>query len=457
MSLSFFEITNTIPVSDTTNYRSKNKILFQQLDRTCIIIDDDPTGNQTVYDIPLLTEWDENTIINEFKKKTPVFFLLTNSRSLTSEKVYLIYKEITENIVKAATVTKRNYTIISRSDSTLRGHFPIEIDSIKEAGNFTNTITFFIPVMFEGGRVTINDTHYILDQETLIPVNKTPFAKDHTFGYSEANLKEWLREKTEGKINPTMVYSFSLGHIRTMNTAILSEQITTIPTDSYSIVNAINYNDLDKVANALLLAEQSGKKILYRTSSSFIPSYIGIAPKKLIDPKDLINTDTKTGGLLVVGSYVPKSSTQLSYILKRFPEKNTIATTSYITSIIAKTDDILAQGDDIIIYTSRKLITGATTTENAQIAAKVSEALIALINGISVRPKYIVSKGGITSHDLATKGLKMKRSTVLGQIIPGVPVWEMGNTTKFPKLPYIVFPGNVGDEKSLFTITQKLS
>jgi len=74
-----------------------------------------------------------------------------------------------------------------------------------------------------------------------------------------------------------------------------------------------------------------------------------------------------------------------------------------------------------------------------------------------VQPNYILVKGGITSHDIAIQGLGMKRSEVIGQLLPGVPVWKMGEETRFPNIKYIVFPGNVGGEKSLYQITQKLT
>ena len=55
-----------------------------QLD-TIIVLDDDPTGTQTVHDIPVLTQWDVSSIQKEFAQGTPLFYILTNSRSLTEK------------------------------------------------------------------------------------------------------------------------------------------------------------------------------------------------------------------------------------------------------------------------------------------------------------------------------------------------------------------------------------
>lgn len=467
MKILLSDIEKTIPKSDTSDYRSLNADLFSSLNKTCIVIDDDPTGNQTVHDIALLTEWDVDTIRGEFEKKTPVFFILTNSRSLSSTQSTQIYREIAANIREASVLSKRKYTIVSRSDSTLRGHFSTEIEAIQDGGDFNEGITVCIPVMFEGGRVTVNDIHYICENEVLTPVNKTPFAKDHSFGYTKANLTEYIEEKTNGKIKAAEVISFSLEQLRTQELEALSKQIINIKPNRYCIFNAIDYNDLDKVTHALLLAESKGKKILYRTSSSFVPSYIGLPPKGLLATKDMGQMDAKKGGVIIVGSYVPKSSAQLDYLLGYCDPENTIEvnvnhlinkeSSAYLQDISSKIDQKIDAGKNVVIYTSRKIITGADMDSNVNIGATVSKALVTILRQTAVRPKYVLAKGGITSHDLAIKGLGMKNSKVIGQINSGVPVWQMGEETKFPNLPYIVFPGNVGTKESLYQITQKLS
>ncbi len=466
MSITLSNILEQLPIESQIDFRSKNQHLFKQKDKACIIIDDDPTGNQTVYDIPLLTTWDLNVFVTEFINKIPVFFVLTNSRSLSAEKTSQIYKEIADNIKKASELTKREFTIISRSDSTLRGHFPIEPATLRQQIYGNEAITIFIPVMFEGGRVTVKDIHYVLDKETLTPVNETPFAQDHSFSYSNADLKKYIEEKTKGCIEASCVYSFSIAAIRNQSAEELSEQIVSLLPNTYCIFNSLCYSDLDKVTNALLLAEQSGKKILYRTSSSFVPSYIGLHPKHLLQSIDLIKKAKNHGGLTIVGSYVKKSSNQLKKALSLFNNQTTIIldvekvikenSNKYLREIIKKIDHNTASGKDTLVYTSRKVITGKDAHVTIDIASRVSMALVNLVKGICVRPKYFIAKGGITSHDLAVKGLNMLRSKVIGQILPGVPVWEMSEQTKFYKLPYIVFPGNVGDNNALKTIIHKL-
>lgn len=69
---------------------------------------------------------------------------------------------------------------------------------------------------------------------------------------------------------------------------------------------------------------------------------------------------------------------------------------------------------------------------------------------------FIVAKGGITSSDLASKALSAKKATVLGPVIPGVPLWKMDEESRFPGIRYVVFPGNVGDETALAEVCNRL-
>lgn len=75
---------------------------------------------------------------------------------------------------------------------------------------------------------------------------------------------------------------------------------------------------------------------------------------------------------------------------------------------------------------------------------------------MKVRPSYIIAKGGITSSDIGTKGLCVKKALVLGQILKGIPVWLTGEESKFPNMPFIIFPGNVGSETALLDVVKTM-
>ena len=101
------------------------------------------------------------------------------------------------------------------------------------------------------------------------------------------------------------------------------------------------------------------------------------------------------------------------------------------------------------MYTSRGLVTGATDAESLAIGRSVSEALVEVVRRLEVRPAWVIAKGGITSSDVATGALGIRRAMVLGQAIAGVPVWQAGPESRWPGLVYVVFPGNVGGPDAL--------
>ena len=86
----------------------------------------------------------------------------------------------------------------------------------------------------------------------------------------------------------------------------------------------------------------------------------------------------------------------------------------------------------------------------------ISDALTSIVNRLSVRPKFLIAKGGITSSDVGTKGLGVKKALVLGQVAAGVPVWRLGFESKFSGMSYIIFPGNVGKVETLREIVEML-
>jgi uncharacterized protein YgbK (DUF1537 family) len=41
--------------------------------------------------------------------------------------------------------------------------------------------------------------------------------------------------------------------------------------------------------------------------------------------------------------------------------------------------------------------------------------------------------------------------------LPGIPVWQLGEESRFPGMNYVVFPGNVGGADALLHAYQKLT
>jgi len=433
--------------------------------RKVIVLDDDPTGTQTVHGVPVLTEWSADVLRAELENDLPALYLLTNSRSLLLPEAQAINAEIGRNLIEAAEATNRNLEVISRSDSTLRGHFPGEVEALAAALREEFDAWLIIPFFLEGGRYTIDDVHYVAESDWLVPAGETAYAKDATFGYRSSNLREWVEEKTQGRIPAETVASISIADIRRGGPDRVSKRLLSIPKGTVCIVNAASMNDLAVFTSGLLATIARGRRYLYRTAASFVPVRAGIEAKPLLSPEQMALPEANAG-LFVVGSYVPITTTQVAALLKQrdvtAAEVDVRALLSAkprareIERVASLVNERLSRDEDVVIYTSRQLITGAGAEDSLAIGQQISEGLITIVKAITVRPRYLVAKGGITSSDVATDGLNVKRAMVLGQILPGVPVWKTGPESRFEDLVYIVFPGNVGGPTALADIHSSL-
>lgn len=428
-----------------------------------IVLDDDPTGTQTVHHVPVLTEWSEPTLLKEFQKGTPLFYILTNSRSLSAGEAEGLAYEIGQNIKVAATLTNTRYWVISRSDSTLRGHYPGEVETLELGLGLQKSIHFIIPAFFEGGRYTIDNIHYVQQNGQLIPAAQTPYARDKVFGYHFSNLTDWIAEKTKGAVPASEVIAISITALRSDTLENLVAKLNQIEEGTTCIVNAADYADLRFFALALL---KSNIQPILRTAASFVAAIGGIKDKALLKGTEVV-TPGENGGLIVVGSYVPATSQQLNHLLTNKPhlERLEIDVRQILQleqsdrpwqAFVHQINKTIQAGKTIVVYTSRSLVSANTTKENQHIGSQLSHFVVNIIANLTVRPTYILTKGGITSSDVATMGLGVTRAMVQGQIIKGVPVWKLGTETKFPGIAQIIFPGNVGTENSLTEVVDKL-
>ena len=433
--------------------------------QTLIVLDDDPTGTQTVYDLPVLTDWSEATLRQELAAGTPVFYVLTNSRSLPPADAAALNRTIGRNIAAAMAATGRGAAVVSRSDSTLRGHFPVETDALAAGLGADFDGLLLIPYFLEGGRFTIGDVHYVAEGEQLVPAAATPFAADHSFGYRSSNLRDWVAEKTQGRVPAGDVASITLEDVRQGGPDVVAARLRKLVNGQVCVVNAACTRDMEVFVLGLLRAETAGKRFLYRTAASFVQTRAGLAAKPLLDAGALALPD-QGGALVVVGSYVPKSSAQLEALLDTDIGRVEIAVPALlddagrdaeIARVRTALDASLARGEDVVLYTSRALVTGADSAASLAIGQRVSASLVAVVSGLTVRPRYLLAKGGITSSDLATAALGIRRAWVMGQVLPGVPVWRAGEESKYPGLSYIVFPGNVGVVDALVDVRTRLA
>ncbi|MEM8764368.1 MAG: four-carbon acid sugar kinase family protein [Bacteroidota bacterium] len=440
-------------------YQQEIRAYLNKNPRSIVILDDDPTGTQTVQNIPVVTNWSEQTLENELLI-SPVFFVLTNSRALQKQEAEDLAMTIGGRLKSLAAKHNKKLLVVSRGDSTLRGHYPYEPEILARALGHQKAMHAFIPAFFEGGRYTYEDVHYVRDVDTFIPAAQTPFAKDNTFGYIHSNLREYVLEKYDGDMEPSDITSVALTTLRSGEIAQLSGQI--VAGHRCLIVNATSYTDLEAFALAAL---KSDKNVMYRTAASFVNAITGSRTAPLLEKKDFENNN-KMGGLIIIGSYVPKTTAQLNVLKARFDaayleiDVSSIFKASElqnsITNMANTIDKFLQIGENVVLYTSRKLKRGKTTEESLAIVNRVSIAVTSIIKSIFTQPRFILTKGGITSCDIAVKSLQIQRAMVLGQLIKGVPVWQADENSKFPSIPFVIFPGNVGSDEDLNNALKKL-
>ena len=443
-----------------------------------VVLDDDPTGTQTVHDIPVLTEWTIEALCAELDLGTPLFYVLTNSRSLPGPQAEGLAREIGRNLKEASLRTGRGVSVISRSDSTLRGHYPVEVDALLGELGQSDTVRIIVPFFEEGGRFTIGDVHYVAEGDELIPAAETPFAKDASFGFSCSNLREWVEEKSGGRISSSSVHSVSIHDLRSGGPTEVRARLSDVPDGGVCVVNGVAMRDMEVFVAGLIAAEGSGKRFIARSAASFVRARGGMEKLPLLQTAELTSrTQTgrddareacSSGGLIVVGSYVPKTTAQLNGLLAadrsslipiEVPVGSLLGVDrqEIVDQVVRRISESLEQGDDVVLYTSRDVVTGRDAVSSLAIGTSISSALVEIVQRLKARPAFLIAKGGITSSDLATRGLGVKRAMVAGQILPGVPVWSLGDESRFPGMKYIVFPGNVGGDGALLEAYEKLT
>ena len=465
MILSFKKTIENLPPEWPENLLPIIQQLSIQNNATIVVLDDDPTGTQTVYDTPVLAEWSLQTLENELQNQTPLFYILTNSRSLNMEQAEQLASEIGARLKQVADHVKRKIIVISRSDSTLRGHFPVEVDALAKSLIVEDAVRILIPAFFAGGRYTIDDIHYVKEDDKLIPAAMTPFAKDASFGYTSSDLKSWIEEKTDGRVRADDIVSFTIEDLRCNGTDSVAKKLLECEAGSVCIVNAVNQRDLEVFALAFYKAWQCGKKFLLRTAASIVPVLAGMEARPLLT-RDQMLPKKNSCGLIVVGSHVPKSTKQLQYLREHadiesieIHVQKLISHTQRegeIARVILSVEKLLGNNQDVVLFTSRELVTGKEACSSLEIANVVSGSIVKIVAGLSRTPDYVIAKGGITSSDIATEAYRLKRARVMGQILPGIPVWKFDEPAKHAGMIFVVFPGNVGGDDALYKAYQKL-
>lgn len=440
--------------------------------RKIVVLDDDPTGVQTVHDIYVYTGWDRGSMLDGFRSENKLFFILTNSRGFTEEETVKAHKEIAAAVMKASRETGKDYILISRSDSTLRGHYPLETEVLKGEIEANSDKRFdgeiLCPFFREGGRFTIGNIHYVRYGDELVPANETEFAADKTFGYKAATMPEYIEEKTGGKYSAADVTCISLEDLRDVNIDGITAQLMAVKNFGKVIVNAVDYCDVKVFCIALYKAMKAGKTFMLRTAAAIVKVICGNPDRPLLSGREMVQAGSRNGGVIVVGSHTAKTTAQLEQLKTldciEFAEldatlvRDKEAFAAEVERCIAFEEERIRAGKTVCCYTTRTLLTADTgdKEDELRLSVRISDAVQSLVGGLRVTPSFVIAKGGITSSDVGTKALGVKKALIMGQIKPGIPVWQTGPESRFPGVPYVIFPGNVGEAETLKEAAQEL-
>ncbi|BAU47053.1 Hrp-dependent type III effector protein [Sulfurifustis variabilis] len=426
-----------------------------------VVLDDDPTGSQTVHGCLLLTRWDAATLREALADASPLFFVLTNTRGMDAARASAVTREVCVNLREALAGSDATPILVSRSDSTLRGHYPVETDVIAEVlGPFD--AHFLVPAFFEGGRITRDSVHYVRMDGRDVPAHETEFARDSVFGYRTSYLPDYVEEKTRGRIPAVRVHRFLLDDVRSG----AYPRLMSLHGNACAVVDAEQQADLDRFAADLRSAVNQGKRFLFRSAASLLTALAGLPPQPVAPEAMWTYVRGRRPGAVLVGSHVSKTTRQLERLL-RIPgivpveadvERLPADRPALLAEVIARAADAHAGQQTPVIYTSRTEKYFSDRQARLAFGESVSAFLTDVVRGLPRTLGYLISKGGITSNDVLAHGLALRTARVLGQILPGCSIVRCpADHPRFPDLPVVVFPGNVGDDDGLATVHRRLT
>lgn len=432
-------------------------------ERRLLILDDDPTGSQCVAGIDVAFDEDPAIPVEVLAEPGSACFVLTNTRALGEDEATAKNRRILAGVLDGG-IPARDLHVVSRSDSTLRGHViaePLAIAEELAVHGIEVDAVVLCPAMLEAGRFTEGDIHYATVDGQAVEVAETDFARDATFGFTRSDLREFLAERSGGTISSAGVLSISLSDIRTGGPDRVREILAGARERAWVVVNATEYADMEVVAAAMTQLEAEGRTFVTRCAPSFVRPLTGQSGAHVVDAETLtIPAGRLDHGLVVVGSHVGLTTAQLRAV----QERGTLAEVEIDVPAVLdeRREQHLAESaqrvrenltrSDCVLFTSRDLVRTEDPAESLAIARSVSDAVVEIVQRVrTARPAWVIAKGGITSHEVAAHGLGIRRARVEGQFWAGQV--SLFAAEEAPEevlgMPYVVFPGNVGGTQAL--------
>ena len=434
-----------------------------------IVIDDDPTGSQTVHGCPLLLRWEATALAAGLHHPSPLLFVLANTRALAAEAARQRVAEICRNLRQALAIAGvERWLLVSRGDSTLRGHFPLEVEVITaELGPFA--ATFLAPAFLEGGRTTVNGTHLLHGR----PVHESPFARDGLFGYSTSVLADWVAERSGGRIPAATVERLELAELEAGPERV-QQRLAGLDGNPIVVVDAEQPRHLAALGAAVRQLSASAdcrRRFLFQSAASLLNGLADL-PEQPLDAAALAALRRRGSdgqplpGLVLVGSHVPLADAQLARLLAdpgcagvELPVERLLRVLEgpLPDRLLASLEQAwgrqleaeLAAGRTPVLFTSRGERLCRHPAERRALGLALAGAMARLAAALAPRLGYLISKGGITSHTLLADGLGLAQVELQGQLLPGLSLVLTAAAAAPPALPILTFPGNLGDADTL--------
>jgi len=475
-----------------------------------IVLDDDPTGSQTVHSCPLLLRWTPQALAAGLAHPSPLLFLLANSRGLAApeaaERVRQICKALTAALAAARQAGAIDrWLLLSRGDSTLRGHFPLESELLQaELGPFDATL--LVPAFLPGGRTTVAGEHRLHGQ----PVHTSAFAQDRQFGYSTSYLPAWVEQKSGGRWPAEQVQLIGLAELDAAAAELAGQQLTCQQLDAglseqklalpgpaaggYGlllrrlagfadnvcvVVDGERPEQLSALAAAVrqLTAPTAAapwgrpRRLLAQCAASWIEALAALPPQPLgrqglVGLRRRDSAGAPLPGLVLVGSHVPLADSQLERLLAQpacagieldvalvaellaTPEPGP-KLAALAAALAAQLQRLLVPGKTPVLFTSRGEFSCGDAAERWALGAALATLMGRLAGRLAPGLGYLISKGGITSHTLLADGLALDRVELQGQLLPGLSLVLTPAEAALAGLPVLTMPGNLGDADSL--------
>jgi uncharacterized protein YgbK (DUF1537 family) len=419
-------------------------------ERPVIVLDDDPTGVQTLTGVRVLLSWSADRVRRAISGRRAIH-LITNVRALPPEQAF----EVTRAAARAAIAGAADALVVLRGDSTLRGHVREEVlalaDVIASPGRIPPVL--LVPALPSAGRVTIEGVHMLARDGRLVPLHETEYASDGVFSYRDARVLVWADERTAGLLPAAAGRELHSAELRAGGPALVAEALRELEGGGQPaalVPDVEDTSDLELVAAGFELARRMGVTTLVRCA----PAFAGVLSGATAD--GLVPAPFAERVLVVCGSYVPGATAQLEALLEAHPGSLVEVDVHALVSDdpgpeIARTADragaLLREQRLAVLATPRQRPGG---TESLAAGEHISAGLARAARRVTPRASCVVVKGGITSCVTLRDGFGKTQADVVGPIVPGVSHWRTD------ELDYVVVPGNVGDRELLADVVQRV-